>query len=130
MEWTDEMIIKEIKRLSKDGYAPSTLECKSLYYVTNYKRKGWHYYCELAGVKPRKGPSKWKRNSIKSTKDNKKQVKKRSSNPYIKRLAYLLCIAKKYGKADGDTIIRCMHLVHTGWIDNLFNESEAKSHDK
>ncbi|NLT94842.1 MAG: hypothetical protein GXW85_04800 [Clostridia bacterium] len=118
-KWTDEMIIREIKRLSKNGYAPNPKECSSLYYVTQYKRKGWYYYCNLAGVKPRNKPRK-------KTKYTSNSKLKRPSNPYIKRLAYLLGIARKYGHTDGDTIMRCIYLVHTGALDNLFNMGEVK----
>ncbi len=51
---------------------------------------------------------------------------KRPSNPYIKRLAYLLGIARKYGHTDGDTTMRCIYLVHMGALDNLFNIKSTK----
>ena len=65
--------------------------------MSQYKRKGWYYYCNLAGVKPRNKPRK-------KTKYTSNSKLKRPSNPYTKRLAYLLGIARKYGHTDGDTI--------------------------
>ena len=53
-QWTREEVLEEIKRLSRDGIAPSTFKHQKLRRMAEHYFGSWRSACERAGVQPRR----------------------------------------------------------------------------
>ena len=114
-----ETVLKEIKRLSKNGVAPSTTNLKKLLNQANYFYGSWAKACEKAGVKPRMARKKNKK-TAKKPKPKPKPRPKKTEN--FRKFCLLLSHATTEDYVSGDTIQACMDVIRNG--DAEFNTKE------
>lgn len=105
--WTDELIISEIKRLSKNGFCPRPTKHPKLY-TAAYKRKGWRYYCDLAGVKTYRAPGQPKQKA-------KARPKLDENTDRMKLFCAVISMAIETGREVD--VLQCMEAVRRGDAD-------------
>lgn len=104
-EWTDERILSEIRRLSKDGIAPPSKENLNLYRLTMTYFGSWNEACLQAGVKPQ---------VMYKQRKKKSKVKRITSLPLLKRQKILFNI----NELMDNHCVTCKHFNNGLFVDS------------